>query len=117
MGMKFLAVVAAVLAVASSVSAQPQLFPTAALTYVNAAAVAPTPDCFPERQVACERHFSLYPNINCEGICGLCDLCDAAKVQNPAPGCEYCQKGVEACTATCKKGLEVCAKCGISFQG
>jgi len=73
------------------------------------------PECFPERLTACQRHLSLYPSANCEGLCGLCDLCDAAKVQNPAPGCEYCTQGVDACTATCKAGQAICAKCGIVY--
>ena len=60
-------------------SAQPQL-QFAAFRSLDAAVAAPAPQCFPERQAACNRHFSLYPNINCEGICELCELCDAAKV-------------------------------------
>ena len=104
--MKF---VIALLALAATVSAGPQF-------YAAPAAVIPGgPECFPERVTVCQRHLSLYPSANCEGLCGLCDLCDAAKVQNPAPGCEYCKPGKEACTATCNKGKDICAKCGIVF--
>ena len=77
--MKVIAAVV-VLAVVACTSTQAQPQPQlAALTSLGAAA---GPTCFPERRVACTRHFSLYPNINCEGICGLCELCDAAKVSH-----------------------------------
>ena len=109
--MKF---VVALLAFAATVSAVPQAV-HAPTFYIGNAVTAAGPDCFPERITACQRHFSLYPAANCEGLCGLCDLCDSAKVQNPAPGCEYCTGGVAACTATCSKGKDICAKCGVVF--
>ena len=76
-----------------------------------------TAQCFPEKLQTCQAHFSLYPNINCEGICGLCDLCGAAKGTDSVspPGCEYCAKGAEACTATCNAGRTLCAQCGIVY--
>ena len=109
--MKF---VVAVLALAATVSAVPQFYTVGgASPVVIAGQVAGGNECFPELITTCQRHLSLYPSANCEGLCGLCDLCGAAKVQNPAPGCEYCKPGKEACTKTCNDGKAICAKCGI----
>merc|ERR1712004_491272 len=105
--MKF---VVALLALAATVSAGPQF-------YAAPAAVIPGgPECFPELITTCQRHLASYPSANCEGLCGLCDLVDATNAQGvDTPGSEYCKPGKEQCAATCKKGLEVCAKCGIVF--
>merc|ERR1712038_197575 len=107
--MKFLAVIIA--AVASVAQASPQFLHGGlhGLTYLNAAAAVATPACIPEQVQACQTHLSAFPNgINCEAMCSLCDLCDATPgVDN----CKYCTKGVDACTANCRKGVQVCAAC------
>ena len=76
-----------------------------------------TAKCFPEKIQTCQAHFSLYPSVNCEGICGLCDLCGASKGTDSVspPGCEYCANGADACAAMCNKGRQLCAECGIVY--
>ena len=110
--MKF---VVTLLALAATVSAAPRV--GGAGPIVIPAEVAGGNECFPEVITTCKRHLSLYPSANCEGLCGLCDLVDASNAQGVAtPGSEYCKPGKEQCAATCNKGLEVCAKCGIVFE-
>ena len=109
----------ALLALAATASAIPKISIVAAAAgpVVIAGKVAAGNECFPERITACQRHLSSYPSANCEGLCGLCALVEASNAQGVAtPGSEYCKHGIEQCTATCNKGLEVCAKCGIVFQ-
>lgn len=111
--MKFLAIIVA--AIATVAQASPQLYSGLhGLTFLGrAATLASTSQCFPERLQACQTHLAAFPTgINCEAMCSLCDLCDATEgIEN----CKYCTKGVAACTANCRKGVEVCALCTYGF--
>ena len=76
--------------------------------------------CFADRCLACQNHFGAeLATYDCEGQCGLCSLCNAATLA-VVPGCRYCEDGIDACVATCKKGKGLCSacasKCGLQVK-